>query len=126
MESVRETQKKYGSRAMAAAIIIGFLFILAGRKGIGKGLVLGTLFSVLNFVLMGEMLPLRIGKSASKTYILSFCSICLRYILLAVPLVLAIKFEQINLYATIFGIFMIQLAIVADHFFRFPSLTRKS
>ena len=111
---------------MVFAIATALILILIGQKGAGKGLVLGTLFSVLNFVLMGEMLPLRIGKSASKTYILSFCSICLRYILLAVPLVLAVKFEQINLYATIFGIFMIQLAIVADHFFRFPSLTRKS
>ena len=126
MEKVRETQKKYCSRAMAAAIMIGFLFILAGHKGVGKGLVLGTLFSVFNFILMGEMLPFRIQKSTGKTYFLSFCSICLRYLVLAVPLVIAIKSEHINLFAAILGIFMVQFAILVDHFFRFSSLTRKS
>ena len=111
---------------MAAAIIIGFFFILAGHKGIGKGLVLGTLFSVFNFILMGEMLPLRIEKSTSKTYILSFCSICLRYIVLAVPVVIAIRSEHFNLFAAILGIFMVQFAILVDHFISFSSLTRKS
>ena len=41
MEPVRETQKKYCSRAMAAAILSAFVLILAGQKGLGKGLVLG-------------------------------------------------------------------------------------
>lgn len=119
MEAVRETQKKYCSRAMIAAIAVAFVLILAGQKGIGKGLVLGTLFSVFNFILMGETLPMRIGKPKRATFMLSFGSVFLRYMLLAVPVVVAIKIDGINLFAAILGIFMVQLVVVADHFYRF-------
>ena len=115
MESVSQTQKKYGSRAMIIAIIAAFIFILAGLKPIGKGLVLGTIFSVINFVLIGQTLPLRLSQTKRKTFFLSLGSIFFRYALLAVPLILAIKFDQFDLPAAIFGIFMIQLVILADY-----------
>ena len=115
MKSVNQTQKKYGSRAMILAIIAAFILILAGLKPAGKGLVLGTLFSVINFVLIGQTLPLRLSQTKRKTFILSLGSILFRYALLAVPLIVSIKFEQFDLPAAIFGIFMIQLVILADH-----------
>jgi len=115
MESVSQTQKKYGSRAMIIAIIAAFIFILAGLKPVGKGLVLGTIFSVINFVLIGQTLPLRLSQTKRKTFFLSLGSIFFRYALLAVPLILAIKFDQFDLPAAIFGIFMIQLVILADY-----------
>jgi len=119
MEAVRETQKKYCSRAMITAILVAIALILAGQKGIGKGLVLGTLFSVFNFILMGETLPMRIGKPKGATYMLSFGSVLIRYVLMAVPLVMAIKMDGINIFSTIAGIFMVQVIILADHFYRF-------
>ena len=115
MESIRQTQKKYCSQAMAAAIIAGILFILVGQKPMGKGLILGTLFSVVNFVLIGQLIPLQLGQSKPKTYLLSFGSIAIRYALLALPLVVAVKFEQFNLWAAICGVFMIQIVILVDH-----------
>jgi asparagine N-glycosylation enzyme membrane subunit Stt3 len=115
MEPIRQIQKKYASRAMMTAIIIGLSFILAGHKPIGKGLILGTIFSVINFILIGETLPMRIGKSRAKTFFLSLSSIFFRYALMAVPLIVAINFKQFNLFAAIFGIFMIQIVILADH-----------
>jgi len=115
METVSQTQKKYGSRAMIIAIIAAFIFILAGLKPVGKGLVLGTIFSVINFVLIGQTLPLRLSQTKRKTFFLSLGSIFFRYALLAVPLILAIKFDQFDLPAAIFGIFMIQLVILADY-----------
>lgn len=115
MEPIRQIQKKYASRAMMTAIIIGLSFILAGHNPIGKGLILGTIFSVINFILIGETLPMRIGKSRGKTFFLSLSSILFRYALMAVPLIVAINFKQFNLFATIFGIFMIQFIILADH-----------
>jgi len=116
MDSLRETQKKYCSRAIIGSIFVGLFFILAGQKPVGKGLILGTFFSILNFIIIGEMIPLRIGKSKNKTFFFSFISICSRYILLAAPLIIAIKFDQYNIIAVIFGIFMVQLFILADHF----------
>ena len=117
MESLRQTQKKYCSRAITAAIFVGLFLILAGQKPVGKGLILGTVFSIVNFILMAQMLPIRIGKSKNKTFFLSFGSIVLRYFLLAVPLIIAIKFDQYNFIAVVFGIFMIQFIILADHLF---------
>ena len=115
MESIKETQKRYGSRAIWIAIGVGFGFFLAGYKPMGKGLVLGTIFSVINFVLIGQALPLRIGHSKRKTFVLSLGSILFRYMLMAIPVVVAVKYEQFDLVGTIFGLFMIQIVIMADH-----------
>ena len=115
MEPVKQAQKKYGSRAMVIAIVAGFIFILAGYKPVGKGLVLGTIFSVINFVLIGQTLPLRLSQSKRKTFVLSLGSIVFRFALLALPLILAVAYQQFNLPATIGGIFMIQLVILADY-----------
>jgi hypothetical protein len=115
MESVKETQKKYCSLAVIAAILIGLVMILSGQIPIGKGLILGTLFSVLNFVLMGETLPVKMGKSRQKAFLISLVSIGFRYLLMAIPLFLALRMEQFNLVATICGLFMVQLMILADH-----------
>lgn len=116
MESVKDTQKKYGSLAVTAAIFIGLVMILAGYKPVGKGLILGSLFSVINFVLMGETLPVKMGKSRRNAMFLSLGSILFRYLLMAIPLWLAIKMEQFSLIASICGLFMVQLMILADHF----------
>jgi len=100
---------------MVAAIIVGLAFVLAGSKPMGKGLILGTLFSVVNFVIMGQLIPQQLGHSQPKTYLISFGSIVIRYSLLALPLVVALKFEQFNLWTVIVGIFMIQIVILVDH-----------
>ena len=121
MESVKQTQKKYGSRAIWIAIIVGLCFFLAGYKPVGKALVLGTIFSVINFVLIGQALPLQIGKSKGKTIFFSLGSIFFRYILMAVPIVVAVKFEQFDLVGAIVGLFMIQFVILADHILKLVS-----
>ena len=126
MESIRETQKKYCSRAISAAIFAGLFFILAGRGPIGKGLILGTIFSIINFIIMGEMLPLRIGKSKNKTYFFSLVSIFSRYIILSIPLIIAVKFDQYNLISVVVGIFMVQFFVLAEQvFINFSSNHRK-
>ena len=104
---------------MLVAIVAAFVLILAGLKPVGKGLVLGTIFSVINFVLIGQTLPLRLSQSKRKTFLLSIGSLFFRYAILAVPLVLAVKFEQFDLPAAIFGIFMIQLVILADYLLKY-------
>ncbi len=115
MESIRATQKKYGTRAMSTAVILALVFILAGQTALGKGLVLGALFSVINFVLMGEAMPLKLGRSSRRTYLLSLASLFLRYLILSAPLVVAVKYEQFHLVTTVAGIFMVQFVIIAEH-----------
>ncbi len=117
MESVSQTQKKYGSRAMIVAIVIAFMLILIDLKPVAKGLVLGTIFSVINFVLIGQTLPMRLSKSKRGAFLISLTSIVFRYAILAIPLVVAVKFEQFELPAAILGIFMVQLTILAESLF---------
>ena len=125
MESIRRTQKKYGSRALAIAVIIGFGTFLIGQNALGKGLILGTLFSVVNFILMGETLPLKLGRSSKTTFFISLFSMLLRYLLLAVPLVIAVKYKQFHILSAIIGVFMVQIVIVADHLGSQIPVTRK-
>jgi hypothetical protein len=126
VKEIRETQKKYCSLALVTAIIIGFCFIIAGQSSVGKGLILGTLFSSINFALMGEVLPYKVGKSRGKTYLISLGSIVSRYVLLAVPIVLGIKFpDRFNLITVIVGIFMVQLVILWDYLKSAILLTRR-
>ena len=126
MEQIRKTQKKYCSIAITIAIFVGLSFILFDLKPIGKGLILGTIFSIFNFILMGETLPMKIGISRARASVFSFLSILFRYGLLAVPLVLSIKFDRFHLATTVCGLFMIQLVILADGVIRMVySTTRK-
>jgi hypothetical protein len=125
MDPVRQTQKKYGSGAMTVAILVAFFLILAGQKPIARGLILGTIFSVINFVLIGQTLPGRLSKQKSKTFLFSLSSIILRHALLAVPLIMAVKIETFNLPAVICGVFMIQLVILAEHFLRIVTSRQK-
>ena len=126
MRAVKQVQKKYTSIALTLSITVGFLFILMGHKPVGKGLMLGTVFSVLNFILMGKTITLKLGKSKRKIFSISMGSIILRYLLLAIPLIAALKFEQLNLVAAILGIFMIQFVILSEHLLTLiPSLHKK-
>ncbi len=110
---------------MVVAILGGLILILAGQKGLGKGLVLGAIFSVLNFIIMGELLPMQLGKTKGPAIVTALSSMGLRYVLLAVPLVIAVKFDQIDIITTAIGIFMIQLVIVSDHIVQFFSSPHK-
>lgn len=108
---------------MVIAIFAGLMLILLGQKPMGKGLILGTLFSAVNFALAGEWIQFQLGHGKAKTFFLSFGSVIIRYAFIAVPLILAVKLEQFNIWATICGIFMIQILIVGNHLFKSLSPT---
>ncbi len=119
MGTIRDTEKIYCSIALGFAVIVGTLCFILMLKPIGKGLILGTLFSIINFVLMAETLPMRIGHTRKKGVGISFLLIFLRYALLAIPLALSIKLNQFNMAATVFGLFSVQLVIMTDHISRY-------
>lgn len=118
MDEIRQTQKRYCSKAMILAILIGLAFFIFNQKSIGKGLILGTIFSSINFVLIGEFLPLKTGKSKNKIFLLSLGSIAFRFIILAIPLIIGIKYEAIHLAGAVCGIFMVQMVILAEHLYQ--------
>ena len=110
---------------MAVAIVAGLLMILGGYAPQGKGLILGTIFSAVNFVLIGFGLPNAVGETGRGKTIKSFGFILLRFSLLSVPLILAATLQRFDLAATIIGVFMVQLNILADHGIRSISSTAR-
>ena len=64
--TVLDTQKKYGSRALVLAIGAGLLFLALGQKEVCRGLVLGGVFSAVNFALMGQALRYRLSDNRRR------------------------------------------------------------
>ena len=112
---IRQTTKKYCSSAIIISIVIGIGLIIFGFKPMGKGLILGTIFSIINFILIGKTIPIRVERGKKDRFLLAIGSIGFRYALLAIPLILAIKMLRFDIFATICGIFMIQFVIMLDH-----------
>lgn len=129
MKEIKDIQKKYCSQAMFFAIIGAVVLIILGQKAIGKGLVLGTIFSIINFVIMGQIIPFKLARSHSrpKAGILSLGSIFFRFAILSVPLIISVKIDAIHLIGVVIGLFMVQLTLLFDHLIlnRFP-LIRKA
>lgn len=116
-EEIKKAQKQYCSRAMFYAISAALILIIIGEKAIAKGLVLGTLFSVINFVIMGFLIPRQVAGSNKRTRAgsLAFLSIFLRFSILAIPLIISQKVEAVNFFGTAVGIFMIQFTILFNN-----------
>ncbi|MBW1720855.1 MAG: ATP synthase subunit I [Deltaproteobacteria bacterium] len=123
---VIQVQKRICSRAMLGALLIAFFFLAIHEKALAKGLVLGTLFSVVNFLLIGQTIPLTIGRSRAQASLIGLTSILGRYAILAVPLVLAIKSPSFSFVTTVVGIFGIQMVTLFDYVFMKPKPENRS
>ena len=114
MKEIRQTRNKYTKRAMAVGICVALVLILAGYRALGKGLMLGVAFSVINFVLIAATLPINMGKSRKQATVFSLGSIGFRYAIMALPLVIAATIESFHFAATAVGLFMVQLVILSE------------
>ncbi|HSM75006.1 MAG TPA: ATP synthase subunit I [Desulfobacterales bacterium] len=112
--AIRALQKTVGTRAMALALVAAGICIAAGARPVGKGLLLGTLFSILNFVLMGATLPMRLQATRRRAFWGALGGLLPRYLLLAVPVILALRLDQLDLWATVGGLFMVQAVILLE------------
>ena len=110
-----QEQKRISSWAMTVALFLAVIFILFSEKAIGKGLLLGTCFSILNFFLLGKSIPLTLGQSRSKAGFIGLTSLLTRYIILAIPLIVAIKSASFNFVAVAIGIFAVQIVTLVDY-----------
>ena len=111
---------------MILALVVGLIFILVGEKAVGKGFVLGALFSIINFMVMGKFIPMKLGKSRTRASFIASISLIIRYALLAIPLLISYRADALNFFGVMAGLFVIQLSILIDHLFlRRFSLLRK-
>jgi ammonia channel protein AmtB len=114
METIRVLQKRYCSRAMVIAIAVALLLIAFGYKPLARGLVLGTLFSIINFVLMGHTLQARIDRSRRQAFF-ALVSLMSRFALMAVPLIIASLYEPYHIVTAIVGLFLVQGVIFLEN-----------
>ena len=114
-EEVKRAQKKFCSWALTSAIMVAFVFLILDKKPIAKGLIMGTLFSIVNFVLLGRSIPLVLGQSVGRARIVGLASILARYAVLAIPLVVGIRSDAFNFVAVVVGIFAVQIVTLVDY-----------
>jgi hypothetical protein len=113
MESVSDLRRKYCPTALFVALVIAIVLILSGQRDMARGLVLGTLFSILNFVLMSLSIQLRMQKSQRAGTVMSLMLVLLRFGFLALPLVVSIRYDNYHIATTIAGLFMVQVVMLA-------------
>ena len=119
---VNQVQRRLCSRAMWSALIIAIVFICIHKNAAAKGLLLGTLFSITNFALLGKTIPMTLGHSRSRAGLIGFASILVRFSLLAIPMVVAIKSSSFDFVTVVVGIFSIQIVTLVDYIIIRPVL----
>lgn len=114
MEAIDTLRRRYGGGALAAAAALGILAYLGGWPAVARGLVLGSLFSALNFHLLGKTLAKNMATTQGRAMRVLRIARAGRILLLGVPLVLAVKLPALDLPATVAGLFMVPMAILLD------------
>ena len=112
-------QRTLIKKTLFFALAAACLFLALNQKAAAKGIALGSVFSVADFKLMALLLPRRLlGQRRGSVY---FGLVC-RFVLLSIPLILAIKLPSINFAATVGGLLLTKAAVYY-HFFLSKSST---
>ena len=114
-KEISRFQKRISSWSTIIAIVVALLFVVFQEKAIAKGILLGTLFSIINFMLLGKSIPLALGKARTKASGIGLASILGRYALLAIPMIIAIKSTSISFIAVVVGIFAVQIVTLFNY-----------
>jgi hypothetical protein len=122
---VLELQKRTSSWALGCALVIAAVFLVFGERAFAKGLVLGTCFSILNFMILGRSIPVVLGHGRRKASMIGLASVLIRFALLAVPLIIAIQSVSFDFFAVVVGIFAVQIVTLVDYIVVRPLTTEK-
>lgn len=120
-----QLQRRISFLAFSFSLAFALIFMFVGRMDVAKGLLLGTCFSIMNFFLMGKSLPMILMKSRAGASLVGLGSIFSRYLILAVPLIVAIKSPSFSFVAVVVGIFSVQIVTLFDYVLIKPLLDRQ-
>ncbi len=112
MENILKFKKAIVYQILITAAVFAAGALIFNQMPAAKGFVLGSLFSLINFLFMVRHTPNRLGKERKAATVHSGLSLVFRLGILAVPLYLAIRRPEINLVFTIIGIFNLQISII--------------
>lgn len=117
MESIRQLQRRYCGGTLTVAVVLGIGCYLAGWPAMTRGIIVGSLFSILNFILLGKTMTRKLTDQRRGGALLTLVAQLGRYLLWAVPVIIAVKLPPVDLPATIAGLFMVPICIVMDSAF---------
>ncbi len=106
--------KKYASNSLLVAVIIGFILMLFGLIPQGKGFIFGTIISIINFAIMGKLMPISAASSKKKAFLFSLSSLAIRFCIIGCALAISLKLKQLDFIFVVLGIFMIQFIIFLE------------
>jgi len=108
MDDYGTLQKALIKKALLISLAVACVFLALNLKSAAKGIALGSIFSVVEFKLMARRLERRFARQGRSR---DFFGLFGRFLLLSVPLVIAIKVPSVNFAATVGGIFAVKAAI---------------
>jgi hypothetical protein len=108
MDDYWTLQKDLIKKALIISLAVACIFLALDLKSAAKGVALGSIFSVVEFKLMARRLERRFARQGRSR---DFFGLFGRFLLLSVPLVIAIKLPSVNFAATVGGIFAVKAAI---------------
>ncbi len=95
--------------------MLASIFILLNANAVAKGLLLGTLFSIANFLLLSMSIPMTLGKARVRAGLIALGSLLLRYGLLSIPMIVGLKYAAFSFVAVVAGIFSIQIITMFEY-----------
>lgn len=108
MEQFLRFKKTLIVQMLITAAIVAVICFLLNHISAAKGFVLGSFFSIANFLLMIRNAPRRLSGQGKVDGALN---LVLRMAVLALPLYAAIRLPDISLIWTVFGILNLQVSI---------------
>jgi hypothetical protein len=114
MEAIKQLQQRVVAVVFTVSAASGIGLIAVGQPRIGEGLILGSLFSIANFIILSQSIQRQMRRGPKSARRLAAMSRAGRYLLLALPVLTALKVDDFDLPATVAGVFMVQLTILAS------------
>jgi len=107
-------QRRVTRRAFGLFVVAGLVLFAMGYRPMARGVVLGALFSVLNFALMARLLPLQVGYKRRGASVFAGFSMLARMALMAVPLIVAFKGATFHWIGVAAGLFAVPAGVFVD------------
>ncbi len=112
---VGRVERRICSHAITVSLMLASIFILLNANAVAKGLLLGTLFSIANFLLLSMSIPMTLGKARVRAGLIALGSLLLRYGLLSIPMIVGLKYAAFSFVAVVAGIFSIQIITMFEY-----------
>jgi hypothetical protein len=118
LETIFNLQKHIGKRVLIfAGILIAAAYIL-GQASFALGLLFGALLALLNFRLLALSLQKAVALEPSRATIYAFSRYLLRFFLVGVAVLVAIKNPAVNVWGTFIGLGLVKVVILGENLFK--------